>query len=152
MTVKNIRLTCYNIADNLVSHDTRLQPLKNAINSQPILDDWHLPNQLASEADPDQQTDTALAEPKTRRPPMYAVVLFNDDYTPMEFVIYLLKAHFKHSHEAAYNIMMTVHLKGKGAAGIFPREIAESKAAMVNHEARIEGYPLLCQIEPLGGN
>ncbi len=152
MTVKYIRLTSHNYAANLSELGCRSEHLINVMTGQPILDDWHLPNQLASEADPDQQTDTALAEPKTRRPPMYAVVLFNDDYTPMEFVIYLLKSHFKHSHDAAYNIMMTVHLKGKGAAGVYPREIAESKAAMVNHEARIEGYPLLCQIEPLGGN
>ena len=111
--------------------------------------DWHLP--IAAVEDPEQQADVLLAAPQTRRPPMYAVVLFNDDYTPMEFVVHVLQKHFKHGYEAAYNIMISVHLVGKGTAGVFPKDIAEGKAKLVNDEARLEGHPLLCQIEPIKG-
>lgn len=109
--------------------------------------DWHLPVQ-AIEEDTEADADVLLAEPETARPPMYAVVIFNDDYTPMEFVVHVLMKYFKLDAERATEVMLQVHYKGKGVAGVYPRDIAETKAQQVNKEARLEGHPLLCQIEP----
>ena len=81
-------------------------------------------------------------------PPMYSVWLLNDDYTPMEFVVAVLQDHFKHNIDSAVNIMLSIHHHGKGVAGIYPKDIAETKAQTVNRQARQAGYPLLTQIEP----
>lgn len=80
-------------------------------------------------------------------PSKYAVVFYNDDYTPMDFVVGLLVKHFHHSEEAATFIMLDVHEKGKGVAGIFTRDIAETKAAFCAHEAKNSGHPLKVDIE-----
>ena len=85
---------------------------------------------------------------KTKPPQMYQVVMLNDDYTPMEFVIEVLQRYFGHDLDRATEVMLTVHYRGKGIAGIYPRDIAETKAQQVNHHARSQGHPLLCQIEP----
>lgn len=124
--------------------------------------DWHLPtipnvpwNQRAQESDPDiesaPQTDVLVAEPEVAKPPMYAVVMYNDNYTPMEFVVYILQAEFRLNVDAAVEIMLTIHNNGKGIAGIYPKDIAETKAKKVNSLAHREGYPLLTQIEPHQG-
>lgn len=115
--------------------------------------DWHLPKQVVTnheDSDTDEASDVMLADPEVKRPPMYAVVLHNDDYTPMEFVIEVLQTYFGHSVERATEIMLNVHYQGKGIAGVYPRDIAETKAQQVNKQARIAGHPLLCQIEPQG--
>ena len=91
-----------------------------------------------------------LADPELKKPQMYAVVMYNDDYTPMEFVVDVLQNHFKHSLDSAISIMLAIHQQGKGIAGIYPKDIAETKAQAVNREARQAGYPLLSQIEPQG--
>lgn len=116
--------------------------------------DWHLPNTptLSQDTDREQDADVLLADPEVKRPSMYAVVLHNDDYTPMEFVIEILQSYFGHSVERATDIMLNVHYQGKGIAGVYPRDIAETKAQQVNKQARIEGHPLLCQIEPMGSS
>lgn len=89
---------------------------------------------------------TAL--PELKRPPLYAVVLLNDDYTPMDFVIEILQQYFAMNLDQATQVMLTVHYEGKGTAGVYPRDIAETKANLVNNYARSQGHPLLCQIEP----
>jgi ATP-dependent Clp protease adaptor protein ClpS len=93
--------------------------------------------------------DTALAEAKPwlKRPPMYKVVMLNDDYTPMEFVVEALELFFYVNRERATQLMLQVHTKGKAICGVYTRDIAETKAAQVNQFARDHEHPLLCEIE-----
>ena len=84
---------------------------------------------------------------KTKKPAMYKVLMLNDDYTPMEFVVQVLQQFFHHTREAAVQIMLHVHTKGRGTAGIFPVEIAETKTAQVNAYARKHQHPLLTVME-----
>lgn len=101
-----------------------------------------------SEDDSDGGLAVAPAKPKLKRPPLYRVILLNDDYTPMEFVVYVLEQFFGMSREKATQVMLAVHTKGKGVCGIYPQDIAETKAAQVNQSARDNGHPLLCEVEP----
>ena len=96
-----------------------------------------------------RQDDLILAEPqaKTKRPPFFKVVLLNDDYTPMDFVIYVLKDVFHKGHEDAVSIMMDVHQKGEGVCGVYTRDVAETKAEMVITISRQSEYPLQCRVE-----
>ena len=87
------------------------------------------------------------SKPQLKRPSMYKVVLLNDDYTPMEFVVEILEMFFSMNREQATNVMLTVHTQGKGVCGVFTRDIAETKAALVNQYARENEPPLLCEIE-----
>ena len=84
---------------------------------------------------------------KTKKPKMYAVVLINDDYTPMEFVIYVLQTIFRKEYEEAKKIMLLVHNEGKGICGIYSLDIAETKANQVIEFARLNQHPLECKIE-----
>lgn len=99
-------------------------------------------------SDSQDNLDVLTAPPQLKKPPFYAVLLFNDDYTPMEFVIEILQLYFALDLDRATEVMLTVHYRGKGVAGIYPRDIAETKAQQVNNYARSQGHPLLCQIEP----
>ena len=90
---------------------------------------------------------TAVAKPQLKKPSMYRVVLMNDDYTPMEFVVEVLEIFFRTNREKATQIMLTVHTQGKGVCGTYTREIAETKAAQVNQYARENEHPLMCEIE-----
>ncbi len=87
------------------------------------------------------------AEPKLKRPPLYQVVLLNDDYTPMEFVVDLLERIFGMDRTTATRVMLEVHTKGKGVCGVFTFEIAETKVAQVTTYARQHQHPLLCTME-----
>lgn len=87
------------------------------------------------------------AKPKLKRPPLYKVMLLNDDYTPMEFVVEILETFFAMSREKATHVMLTVHIHGKAVCGVYTRDIAETKAAQVNRYAREHEHPLLCEIE-----
>ena len=87
------------------------------------------------------------AKPKLKRPPLYSVVLLNDDYTPMEFVVHVLERFFKMERERAVRVMLQVHTQGKGVCGVFSREIAETKVAQVNDYSRENNHPLLCTME-----
>lgn len=89
------------------------------------------------------------AKPQLKPPPMYKVVLLNDDYTPMEFVVEILEYFFSMSREKATQVMLAVHTQGKGVCGIFTRDIAETKAAQVNQYAKEHQHPLLAEIEAL---
>ncbi len=87
------------------------------------------------------------AKPKTKRPPLYKVVLHNDDYTPMEFVVLLLEQFFGMPREKATQVMLHVHTRGKGVCGVFPKDVAETKVDMVNDFSRQNQHPLLCAME-----
>jgi ATP-dependent Clp protease adaptor protein ClpS len=84
---------------------------------------------------------------KTKRPPLYKVILLNDDYTPMEFVVELLKSVFHKPHAEATRIMLWVHQNGMGIAGVYPFEVAETKVRAVEELAREAQYPLKCVME-----
>ena len=87
------------------------------------------------------------ARPKLKEPAMYKVVLHNDDYTPMEFVVSLLENLFGLDREKATRIMLLIHTHGKGVCGIFTYEIAETKVAQVNEYSQRHQHPLLCSME-----
>ena len=87
------------------------------------------------------------AKPRVKKPPLYKVVLLNDDYTPMEFVVEILQNFFHMDRSKATQIMLHVHTRGKGVCGVFPYEIAETKAALVNDYSRKHQHPLLCTLE-----
>ncbi|HEX4895059.1 MAG TPA: ATP-dependent Clp protease adapter ClpS [Solimonas sp.] len=87
------------------------------------------------------------AKPRLQPPPQFKVVMINDDYTPMEFVVQVLQQFFHHSREKAVQIMMQVHTHGRGVAGVFPVEIAETKTAQANAYARKHQHPLLTVME-----
>jgi|TARA_B100000749_G_scaffold237903_1_gene196698 ATP-dependent Clp protease adaptor protein ClpS len=86
---------------------------------------------------------------KLKKPSLYKVVMLNDDYTPMDFVVYLLKTFFKKNHEEASKIMLDVHNKGAATCGIFTFEIAETKILKVINTSRNNGFPLLCILEKI---
>ncbi|NIZ13665.1 ATP-dependent Clp protease adapter ClpS [Phaeobacter sp. HF9A] len=85
--------------------------------------------------------------PRTQRPPRYKVLLLNDDYTPMEFVVIVLERFFGMNHAQAFEIMLTVHKKGLAVVGVFSHEIAETKVAQVMDYARRHQHPLQCTME-----
>ncbi len=86
-------------------------------------------------------------KPEVKRPSMYRVLLFNDDYTPMDFVVQILMVFFAMDQEKATQTMLTVHTKGKAVCGVFTRDVAETKATQVNQYARENKHPLLCEVE-----
>ena len=103
----------------------------------------------AGEEDHDHEGGLATAEakPKLKRPPMYKVILLNDDYTPMEFVVHILEKFFALDREKATQIMLTVHTQGAATVGIYPRDVAETKSEQVNLYAQENNHPLMSTIE-----
>ena len=87
------------------------------------------------------------AKPRLKRPPLYKVILINDDYTPMEFVVHVLENFFGLDRETSTRIMLEVHTRGKGICGIYTHEIAETKVEQVNNYSRENHHPLLCTME-----
>jgi ATP-dependent Clp protease adaptor protein ClpS len=85
--------------------------------------------------------------PEVKKPPMYKVVLLNDDFTPMDFVVDILKVFFGMSHDRATQVMLQVHTRGKGVCGVFTFEIAETKVVLVNEYSRQNEQPLKCSLE-----
>ncbi|RLJ51728.1 ATP-dependent Clp protease adaptor protein ClpS [Litoreibacter meonggei] len=103
-----------------------------------------------SDKDDDAEGDTSVVtktKPKTKRPPLYKVMLLNDDYTPMEFVVLVLEKFFGLNHAQSVEIMLTVHKKGLAVVGVFAFEIAETKVAQVMESARRNQHPLQCTME-----
>jgi len=94
----------------------------------------------------DNETVT-LSKPKTAKPPMYKVILLNDDFTPMEFVVHILEKFFGITHDLAINIMLTVHQKGLAVIGVFSHDVAESKVTQVMTYSRKNQHPLQCVME-----
>lgn len=95
----------------------------------------------------DEGVATVEAKPKLKKPPMYKVIVLNDDYTPMEFVVHILQAFFNLPHEKAQNVMLNVHTKGKGVCGVYTRDVAETKVDQVNDYSRQNQHPLLTTME-----
>ena len=87
------------------------------------------------------------ARPELARPPLYSVLLLNDDYTPMDFVVEVLVRFFVMDIERATQVMLHVHTRGRGVCGLYTREVAESKVAQVNEYSRLNQHPLLCTME-----
>ena len=109
---------------------------------------WQEENSPQSIPFPDPSTGVKVASrPKTKKPPMYKVILLNDDFTPMDFVVNILQTIFYLSHSSATKIMMEVHHQGAGVAGIFTHEIAEAKICLVQKKAKTRKYPLRCIME-----
>jgi ATP-dependent Clp protease adaptor protein ClpS len=102
-----------------------------------------------NEQDIDQGHGLVVEEsrPKLKRQAMYRVILLNDDYTPMEFVVQILETIFSMDRTSATRVMLEVHTKGKGIAGVYTYEIAETRVAQVNGYARQHQHPLLCTME-----
>ena len=102
---------------------------------------------------PDSEGGLAVqeAKPELKKPPMYKVIMLNDDYTPMDFVVDVLENFFNMNRENATRIMLTVHTSGKAVCGVYTRDVAETKAAQVNRYARDHEHPLLCEIEATEG-
>lgn len=90
----------------------------------------------------------APARPEVRPPPLYRVLLLNDDYTPMDFVVEVLQLFFNMNRERATQVMLHVHTRGHGVCGVFTREVAETKVEQVNGFSRSHQHPLLCTMEP----
>lgn len=98
---------------------------------------------------PDSDTITQTrSKKKTALPTLYRVILMNDDYTSMEFVVAVLETIFKKTPAEAVQVMLQVHNKGSGTAGVYPKQIAETKIAQVDQRAKEYGYPLKCIMEP----
>jgi ATP-dependent Clp protease adaptor protein ClpS len=98
----------------------------------------------------DDRTDTNVltrTKAKTQKPSLYKVLLFNDDYTPMEFVVFVLEQFFNKNREDAYTIMLHVHQKGVGICGVYTYEVAETKQSQVMDAAKSAGHPLQCTLE-----
>jgi ATP-dependent Clp protease adaptor protein ClpS len=91
--------------------------------------------------------ELAQARPKLKRPPLYRVILLNDDYTPMEFVVQVLERFFQMDRVRATQVMLQVHTRGSGVCGVFAKDVAETKVALVNDYSRSHQHPLLCTME-----
>ena len=105
------------------------------------------PHEGASGGRPDHGLAVEEAQPKVKQPPLYNVVLLNDDYTPMEFVVDVLERFFRMDRNAATRVMLEVHTRGKGVCGVFTYEIAETKVAQVTTYSRDNQHPLMCALE-----
>ncbi|MCA9494808.1 MAG: ATP-dependent Clp protease adapter ClpS [Myxococcales bacterium] len=95
-----------------------------------------------------EEKEDVLVREKNEEPKKFKVLLLNDDYTSMEFVVWVLIQIFRHSQAAATRIMLHIHHSGVGVAGVYSREVAETRMAQVLEAARDAGHPLQCQIEP----
>jgi ATP-dependent Clp protease adaptor protein ClpS len=89
----------------------------------------------------------APARPELKEPPLFKVVVFNDDYTPMEFVVELLMRHFAMTEAQASQVTVAIHQQGRGVCGVFTKEVAETKSAQVNNDAQAHQHPLKSGIE-----
>lgn len=101
---------------------------------------------MAEKTRREEKSDTLTRE-RTQVPRKYKVLLFNDDYTTMEFVVFLLQSVFHHSPAEATRIMLSIHRNGVGVAGVYTREVAETRVAQVLELARDAGHPLQCTME-----
>lgn len=105
---------------------------------------------LMADRKDDDDNDVGLAlevKPKTKKPPLYKVMILNDDFTPMEFVVMVLERFFGMSHAQAFELMLTVHKKGLAVVGVYSHEIAETKVAQVMDFAQRHQHPLQCTME-----
>jgi len=115
---------------------------------------WSTPiytGDMVQKSDTEHERDygamVATSRPEATRPPLYQVVLLNDDFTPMDFVVEVLQVFFSLNREKATQVMLHVHTRGKGVCGVYTREVAESKVTQVNEFSRMHQHPLLCSME-----
>jgi ATP-dependent Clp protease adaptor protein ClpS len=108
---------------------------------------WRAQGSEPGQDDQDGGLATATAKPQLKPPSMYKVILLNDDYTPMEFVVHVLEVFFGMNREKAVQVMLAVHTQGRAVVGIFPRDIAETKTEQVNQYARENQHPLIATLE-----
>lgn len=110
----------------------------------------NLPDNPRRDSDMQEERETGIllkTRPKTKKPSMYKVLLLNDDYTPMEFVVHVLERFFSKTRQEATDIMLHVHRRGVGLCGVFTHEVAETKVAQVMDFARLNEQPLQCTME-----
>jgi ATP-dependent Clp protease adaptor protein ClpS len=112
-----------------------------------------LPETMAHENEHEHDSGRGLAvetaKPEVARPPLFQVLLLNDDFTPMDFVVEVLRSFFNLDQEQAVQVMLHVHTRGRGVCGVFTREVAETKVTHVNEYSRSHQHPLLCTMEKL---
>jgi ATP-dependent Clp protease adaptor protein ClpS len=116
------------------------------------LQKFRLTLSMSEEHEFDGGSGLAVAEskPELKQPKLYQVVMMNDDYTPMEFVVEILETFFYMNREKATQIMLVVHTEGRAVCGIYPRDIAETKVSQVNEFSKLNQHPLLCHVESAG--
>jgi len=115
-----------------------------------ISDPTYRPVVLSGNGKDDDESETGIitkTRPRTARPPLYKVLLLNDDYTPMEFVVHVLERFFGLTHAQSFEIMLTVHKKGVAVVGVFSHEVAETKVTQVMDFAHRHQHPLQCTME-----
>ena len=100
-----------------------------------------------SNEEPESGLSLRESKPELKKPPLYKVLLLNDDFTPMEFVVVVLETFFRMDREKATQIMLHVHTKGVGLCGVYTRDIAETKVSQVNDYSRSHQHPLMCTME-----
>ena len=127
---------------NLIRHIFLINiNIKSNINAKIFID-------MTKKNDTDQDSLVLTqTKPKTKKPSMYKVLLLNDDFTPMEFVVLILERFFNIDHQQAVSIMLTIHQKGLAIVGVYPHEIAETKVAQVMEFSRKNQHPLQCTME-----
>lgn len=108
-----------------------------------------MPHEYGPEHENDRGLAIETAKPEVARPPLFQVLLLNDDFTPMDFVVEVLRGFFDLDQEQAVQVMLHVHMRGRGVCGVFTREVAETKVAHVNEFSRSHQHPLLCTMEKL---
>ncbi len=119
----------------------------SALTSPPLTSPIHLLSREGSMSDTTTTPRTKVIA-KTERPRLHKVILLNDDYTPREFVVTVLKAVFRMSEDTAYKVMMTAHRRGACVVSVYPRDVAETKATQGTEAGRAKGYPLMFTTEP----
>jgi ATP-dependent Clp protease adaptor protein ClpS len=110
---------------------------------------WKTPMPVHLDEDMDLKTRTVK---KTKKPQQYQVVMFNDDFTPFEFVVYVLQKYFQKSGEAATNLMLEVHTSGRGICGTYTKDVAETKVGEVVKDAKVQGFALKLEVQPMAGD
>jgi len=118
-------------------------------NSNPMQKTEKLSGSLAEPSDFSVEVEELDQNERAKEPKMFQVILHNDDFTPMDFVVKLLVQYFFKSMDAAYEIMLRVHKEGRGTCGVYSREVAETKVEQVKKLAKFHDYPLQCTYEPV---
>jgi ATP-dependent Clp protease adaptor protein ClpS len=137
--------TCGAVVANEMMRDAKKQPENHAARCQPRMGDDD--RKRRGEPGGPGTAIVTKTKPQTKRPNMYRVLILNDDYTPMEFVVHVLERFFNKDAEAAHRIMMHVHNHGVGECGVFTYEVAETKVTQVMDFARKHQHPLQCVME-----
>jgi ATP-dependent Clp protease adaptor protein ClpS len=142
-SIRPLQYAAENPGDTIVAHTVSVDSDLTNISAMR----WSNEGEDEGSDDADSGLATVTAKPKLKRPPMYKVILLNDDYTPMEFVVHVLELFFSIEREKATQIMLAVHTQGAAVVGIFPRDIAETKSEQVNQYSQENNHPLISTVE-----